>query len=229
MKIYSIVLSISYMLISMATSYAQVDYKHEVKIDIHNFNQVYSKQEIQDELARTQAYLDKCQIRLNIQSYYESTNPDFMEWETYWFNSDVITSFENILEKPEYKKNVNIIFLDSINWTIRGQGTWAIAYASYLAKDLPPTDVQYFKDHLQGSIVMGRYRARWTLAHELGHLLFGLRHIPDARNVMHTGTGFHSPEFDSEGLYITNRRVLFTQEQCDEGIINGEYLEELNY
>lgn len=220
-------LKLCFLVISFFFSLHLQAYDYEAEVHIHNFNQNYTKDEIDQEIRRAQKYFDKCKVKLAVKTYKTSYDPLFNEWETYWFNNDKISEFELVLAQPQFQNPVNIIFLDSINWTINGQGTWAVAYAGYLATELPPNDVSYLNNHMHGTIVMGRYRARWTLAHELGHLLFGLRHSASPRNVMQTGTGFDPPQFDSNGLYISNRQPRFTPEQCRVGISQANFLHKL--
>ncbi|MFP5519767.1 MAG: hypothetical protein ACLGGX_07680, partial [Bdellovibrionia bacterium] len=61
------------------------------------------------------------------------------------------------------------MYVSSINWTLKGQGTWGAAYAPFLLEKMamPSQTKLFIKNNLLGLAIIGSYRASWTATHEL--------------------------------------------------------------
>jgi len=185
-----------------------------------------TKKKIQKIISRAQNKFDKCDVEIQLGSIKLLERPDLKDWENYWFTQDgEFTYYENWLASRKLPKTgITLIFVDTLNWTIDGQGTWAAAYAPFLLEHELPNK-SFFKKKLQGTIIIGRYRATWTVAHELGHVLMNLEHFQDGRNIMHTGTGsFEPPQFNDNQFMISSLNPKFSKDQCKQGIKNSLYI-----
>lgn len=186
------------------------------------------------EINATNQYFAKCGIAIDLQSIKTpkaaspSVSVDWLrDWETFWFNDGKLTRWEKEFFGSPLPKGVpGLIFVESLNWTTDGQGTWAAAYAPYLEneEDSPEETREFLGSSMEGYAVIGRYRAPWTTAHELAHSILNLKHSDDPFNVMHTGHSFEPPQFGKDGLLLTDDQKEFTPDQCNAGFKGARFL-----
>lgn len=214
---------IAFIIILFVTSSAHA-YTHMVELQAVVLKSIgMTPSDVRKIVKRAQRKFDKCQVELRLGEIKTIDRPELEEWETFWFNSNQLTEQERWLAEAEVPKGPTLIFVNSLNWTLEGQGTWAAAYAPFLLEHGAPNK-KFFREHMLGKVVIGKYRARWSVAHELGHALMNLQHLQHASNIMHTGAGYLSPQFDSDYLMISNLDPNFTREQCEAGIAASPYI-----
>lgn len=163
-------------------------YSNTVKLDV-----VYSESQ-SDQFSRLKKDLEyanslykKCHVQFEIQNIVKAPQQSSIdEWETFWFNGNGKLSVWEQGFNELKKHNKVILLVDSINWTQNGFGTWAVGYAPFLKASgyLNSSEFTYFEEYLEGSVVLGKYRAQYTLAHELGHALFDFEHTNEYKNLM---------------------------------------------
>ncbi len=194
-------------------------YDRYIKINlILTPSRLASREVLLEEVGYMQRKLDPCAIFIWLDRVYliEGGN-EFNFWETFWFNGNKLTNWETHLFGSHFpNENPAIIWVESLNWTLEGQGTLASAYAPFLLEDNLLTSVfeqQFFMKYMKGHSIIGRYRAPWTMLHELAHALFNLPHVSDPGNIMHSGAMAGTPEYD-DFILVTPLDPIFNEEQC---------------
>lgn len=219
----------NFKLVEKRDSTPQEFYTHQADLNfifLKSWNE--ERKNLPDIINRLQKSFDTCKIFLNIEGLYNLENTEEVdfnleEWETFWFNSDEISPYERVIFSKKLPGKNNVLFLDSLNFTLEGQGTMGIAYPQFLLDHYlqgKSEQRSFFQERMMGNAVLGLYRARWTLAHELGHALMNLEHIEDDfQNIMWSGKEHFTPEFDGYFL-ISNRKPEFSKAQCEKGYLS---------
>ena len=204
--------------------YENQNYKKSVTVDLYMANG-NSLEEIYSSFQYAQKKLNKCHIKLKLNKIYTiSSYRDFKLWETFTFNNFEITQWEKDFFGTAKKGN-KVLFLESLNWSFEGIGTWGFGYASFTQEyfELENKDqLKLFKEKMIGTAVIGKYRAEWTLVHEIAHAVFNIDHTYLPNNIMNPGKMWQDASFDQNNILITdkypNYDPVFTEEQCKTAI-----------
>jgi hypothetical protein len=188
--------------------------------------------EVKRVLAYAQQYFDRCNIYLHLGKAVALKAPAwFGEWENFWFDNDTITDWERNFFSLDLPDGNNLLLVDSLNWTLEGAGTVGSAYPSFLLDYYFQDDPQsrrFFVERMEGDLVVGRYRARWTIAHELGHAVMNLQHVDDDQgDIMWNGVVAGTPQYQNYFL-LSAREPEFTEESCRRGRSNRPFVRELS-
>lgn len=160
--------------------------------------------QIRLEFVSAQKKLKKCgtQIKINKVFPYQS-NENFQKFESIEFNRGEVSPWEKAFYSSVKSLVPNILYVDSLDWTIGEDGTIAVAYPEFyldLADDISEEDRVFYQKKMLRNTVLGNSRGQWTLTHELGHSLFNLKHSDDNNNLMFP-YGFarsKDPEFNDQ-------------------------------
>ncbi len=166
--------------------------------------------------------LEKCRVKLVVNSIFNvNASEHFSLWETFTFNNFKITEWEKSFFKKARKGN-KVLFLDSLNWTYEGQGTWGFGYAPFIESYFSKENTQYlklFKEKMLGTAIIGHFRAKWTVVHEIAHAVFNIDHSYQQNNIMNPGKLWQDAEFDQDSILITdkipNYDPEFSSRQCE--------------
>lgn len=203
------------------------NYSYELPVNIYVTTEQLDKLDrLTEDLNYAQKRYDKCQVKLAVNEVLEVKNSDWLnQWESFWFNGGVqMTNWEKSFFSDNKMEQVNIFLVESLNWTIAGQGTWGVGYGQFLRNELASdSDKLFFDQHVIGNVVIGNYRAESTLAHELGHAGLNLTHSFDSKNLMSSYKSYEPVQFKNGIAQIPND-LEFTKAQCDEGIENNPFL-----
>ncbi|MBL6991844.1 MAG: hypothetical protein ISR65_18825 [Bacteriovoracaceae bacterium] len=203
-------------------------YRYYFVLSVYSLSsQNLSKEQIKSRLAHAQSKFDDCGIYLGLDRIEYMNHPQWIEeWETFAFNNGEISEWETWFFSQIFPRQNGIIYVDSLNWTMEGQGTWATGYGSFIHKhyQLDTASKVFYDDYMVGHVVMGLYRASWTLAHELGHAILNLEHVDNPKDLMFNGAQAGTPQFDSSGLLISDNNPRFTPKQCAKGILDNPRL-----
>lgn len=202
-------------------------YNYELPIKLYvTSEQLARTDRLIEDLNYAQKRFDKCQIKLKVNEVLEvKNNKTLNEWESFWFGSgNTLTDWEKSFFAVNDLNQANILLVDNLNWTVDGQGTWGVGYGPFLIEELgQDSEKEFFINHGIGNVVIGNYRARSTLAHELGHAALGLTHTYDAKNLMSNYHSFEPIQF-IDGVAQIPADLEFSQEQCNQGIKESIFL-----
>lgn len=180
---------------------------HEIALNIYHFPEEEDEYlRLLDDLQTAQALVGECNIRLVLTKKHLLTgDTSLREFESLEFNGGKISEYEWSLFSlvPQYSNGIFLI--ESLDWTIGENGTVAVGYAPYILElEILETkeEEEFLVKHMSGHSVLGRARSSHTLAHELGHSLFNLRHVGDPTNIMYPYGFGRSP------------KARFSTEQC---------------
>lgn len=205
-----------------------VSYSHSLELDISAAGDL-TKDAIEQEMKRTQKYFDQCGIQIQYNYIEKADIYPFREWETFWFNHFELSPTEKEFAEIGHRSNAHLLFVDSLNWTLQGQGTWGAAYADYILDQLDsnPEILPFVHEELVGLSVVGKYRADWTVAHELAHVVLNLQHTKSEQNIMHSGHSQVHHSFDENGFLKSNLQPTFSKSQCEKKLDQNRYLRRL--
>lgn len=206
-------------LINRSFSINQQD-THWVNLDVYAFPQEEDEyRRLLNDLETAQKLLSKCHIRIVLKNKFTLAGDSaFREYESLEFNGDKISPYEYAIFNLVPKFSTGIILVESLDWTIGTDGTVAVGYAPYILELelLETQEEQEFLLHkMSGYSVLGKARSSATLAHELGHSLFSLRHNPDPTNIMYPYGFGRSP------------RASFSKSQCQKARMNAPWVKPL--
>lgn len=209
---------------NIAIKYDDRSYQKELAIDLY-LTQGNTFEEIHSSLQYAQKKLNKCSIKLKVEKLYRVYSySDFELWETFTFNNFEITKWEQDFFRNAKKGN-KVLFLESLNWSFEGIGTWGFGYAPFTQEYFElenQNELELFKDKMIGAAVIGKYRAKWTLVHEIANAIFNIDHSYEANNIMNPGRMWQDASFDENHILITNRYPnydpIFTKEQCSQAL-----------
>jgi hypothetical protein len=208
----------AFALLSIFTSKANQSQKltHQIKLNFLIASKFESKEKLVKDFERARALFQECGILLKMGAINKIENPTLNDYETIWFNDNQLSSTEKELVENLYPDGLTVLVSDIINWSTEGTGTWGAAYAPYIPEvlKLDSEATRFYREKLLGHIILGDYRERWTLAHELGHSLLDLRHNLYYDNLMFSGAGLQNIVFDDNHLIINQRRPHLTIDQC---------------
>lgn len=202
-------------------------YRYELPLNIYiTTAQLGHLDRLLSDLNYAQKKYDKCQIKLSLSELIEVKDSTWLnEWESFWFaNANQLTNWEKSFFKNVKSSQINILLVESLNWTSAGQGTWGAGYAQFLRNEIPSeAEKLFFDQNAIGNVVIGDYRAESTLAHEIGHAGLNLEHSYDSKNIMNSIKSYEPIEFKNSVAQISTD-LTFTAEQCAEGIKNNPFL-----
>lgn len=203
------------------------NYRYELPLSIYTTTeQLANLDRLLSDLNYAQKKFDKCQIKLSLSELIEVKDSTWLnEWESFWFaSSNQLTNWEKSFFQNVKSGQVNILLVESLNWTSAGQGTWAAGYAQFLRNEIPSeSEKLFFDQNAIGNVVIGNYRAESTLAHEIGHAGLNLEHSYDTKNIMNSIKSFEPIQFKNNVAQISTD-LAFSDEQCAEGIKNNPFL-----
>lgn len=173
--------------------------------------------EIATEVRRAQGKFDGCRIFLRIASLnFIAAPPLLSEWESLEFNNG-LTEWERELFSQTPPFSAGVVYVHNLDWTIGRNGVTAVGYGGYIETETEylatPQERAFFRERVAGHAVLGRSAGRWSLAHELGHAVMGLRHKQsDRNNIMFSGqlARGEDPAFDAA--------------QCEQGRANRPWV-----
>ena len=204
--------------------YENQNYLKSVAVDLYMANG-NTLNEISTSFQYAQKKLNKCRIKLKVNNIYTiSSYTDFKLWETFTFNNFEITQWEKDFFTVASKGN-KVLFLESLNWSYEGIGTWGFGYAPFIQEYFElenKEQLKLFKEKMIGTAVIGKYRAEWTLVHEIAHAVFNIDHSYLPNNIMNPGRMWQDAGFDQDYILITDKYPsydpIFTKEQCSAAI-----------
>ncbi|MDB2426087.1 hypothetical protein N9W41_00925 [bacterium] len=130
--------------------------------------------------------------KINHQTTKEETvfqNPnDLLHWESLLFNDYKFSHWEKsfFINTPE--NSFGALYLDSIDWNVGDSGISGLGYADFVNKsfdkDFSQENRDFYNRHVKGNALITKYKRKHTLAHEMGHAYFNLRHKNDPNNIM---------------------------------------------
>ncbi len=193
-------------------------YTHRATVNVYLTRQhAPSLGELRRQLARAQQKFDRCRIQLRLGAVHHLAAPDLLaEWESIEFNAGV-TFWERTLFSLTVPFSTGIVYVERVDWTIGDDGVIAVGYGPFVVADslyfADAAERAFFRRHVVGHAVLGRSSGVWTLAHELGHAVMGLRHSDDRDNVMFGGQ------------LARSELVEFEEEQCARGRANAPWVQ----
>lgn len=199
-------------------------YTHELAINIvyltgYPLEGAARREDLRRELGYLQERFDACGLKVNVAGLYEMQGPSWVsQWETFWYNSNSLSDHERFyFSHPDRPRGVTVLMVDSVNWTLAGQGTLGASYPRFRIEDggaYDPSLVRFYRERMLGSVVVGLYRARWTLAHELAHGVLELQHSDDPNDLMFSGVMAGVPVFDDDYRLISSLRPELDGKTC---------------
>ncbi|MBT3236850.1 MAG: hypothetical protein HN353_12920 [Bdellovibrionales bacterium] len=178
-------------------------YSHKIELDLIRMDQSdVSFSSLIQPLNNTQHALNDCGIKLIVKSAttYKS-HPSLLVWEDLEFSNE-ITKWENFFFQDRADYSTGVVIVDTINWSDDPELYHGIGYAPFLADNLALAGAErnFYLKKIAGHLVISRYFQEHTIAHEIGHAIFNLRHHPSVNNIM----------------YPSNKKDLavFSREQC---------------
>lgn len=204
-----------------------ITYTHVLDLEVSRAT-LLGEEEIAKEMKVTQEYFNQCGILIRY-TFKREVDPDLQDWEAFWYNDYKISDVENKFGMNNQFKKPHLLFVDNVNWTLKGQGVWGVAYASYLLDQMkmPSETKDFMLKNLMGLIVVGQYRAKWTVAHELAHAILNLEHIDDKNNIMDSGQSEENFEFEENGQLKTSLKPTFSISQCEQKKFENHFLKPL--
>ncbi len=162
---------------------------HEIALNVYHFPEEEDEyQRLLTDLHTAQELVARCGIQLVLKAKHTLVGDQALrEFESLEFNGDKISPYEWALFSLVKPYSNGIFLVESLDWTIGADGTVAVGYAPYILDlELLETieEQNFLLEYMSGHSVLGRARSSHTLAHELGHSLFNLRHVNDPTNIM---------------------------------------------
>jgi hypothetical protein len=164
-------------------------YTHKIDLDIYVLKgAILGPKWLQKHLNRAQKLLDKCGIRLDIQTSVALENgSDWLEWEDIEFNSGQFSEWERTFFTKVKDYSAGIIMTNTLNWSDDPELYHGIGYAPFLTRflQLTPADLDFYNHKVSGHVVLSKHAGEWTLIHEIGHAVLNLEHVEsDPTNIM---------------------------------------------
>jgi hypothetical protein len=176
----------------LAHTPATDDYTHYAAINAYLTREhAPSLTEIRRQLARAQGVFDACRIQLRLVAVHQVAAPAlFAEWESLEFNTG-LSPWERALFSLTAPFSAGIVYVEQVDWTIGRDGIIAVGYGPFVVTDTEhlksAQEQDFFRQRVAGHAVLGKSSGPWTLGHELGHAVLGLRHSERRDNIMFSG------------------------------------------
>ncbi|MGH1468610.1 MAG: hypothetical protein ACRBBP_07000 [Bdellovibrionales bacterium] len=165
-------------------------YSNHITIDVHIPSATsIKKSDVFKEIKLAQEIWAQCEIGIKIRNIFKSDlKPEIsLDFETIAFNSWRISEFEQEIF-DNYSFGVPTVhYVEFLDWSYDKSGTRAISYPPFLDHSLNKVhkdDQLFYKSKMQGSNILSSLRDTSTLAHEIGHSIFDLRHSDLSKNLM---------------------------------------------
>lgn len=139
------------------------------------------------EIQLAQKVWRQCQIDVQVSKIFSSDfDPDMaLDFETYSFYHYAVSDDEKALfDNPSMIERPTVTYVGYIDWSYDIGGTRAISYPEFILPKVAKADLNFFRSKMLGSVILGQLRDESTLAHELGHSLFNLKHSSQNKNLM---------------------------------------------
>lgn len=164
--------------------------KQSIQIDVHIPTATSIKlADVISEIKLARKIWAQCSIEIQVRNIFTSDlkKEIAQDFESIAFNQWRISDFEKEIFQF-YSFNIPTIhYVDYLDWSYDKSGTRAISYPAFLHTDLKkisPEDQKFYLQKMQGSAILSSLRDTSTLAHELGHSVFNLRHADTSKNLM---------------------------------------------
>lgn len=177
-----------------------------IPLDLYlNDQSIKDIERIKIEFKNAQSKLKKCGIQIKINKVFDyKSNDEFQAFESVEFNNARISAWEKDFFSSVQGLVPNVLYVNSMDWTIDDNGTIAIAYPEFYSEKITHSDEnqkKFYENKMLGNTVLGNFRGPWTLTHELGHALFNLKHDDNNPENIMFPLGFArstNPEFNKE-------------------------------